>query len=184
MERLSRGEVSDISFLDDSLLGVRDREGVEGDPGNCIVGAIDRVEEDSPSLPVHIDTSKLLTDQALAERAAREVIHNDILCDLIDLLRGCAVRTHLHVLSRLRCSDHISHCITDSLCQGITRQDELCQVLLIPPPVLVYLPFGAFGAEREDPTPLGGDRSKSPSALHPRRPISYIYMIDDGIYLM
>jgi hypothetical protein len=58
---------------------------------------------------------------------AREVVHDEILCDLVDLLGGRAVRAHPYELSCFRRSDHAGHGIPDSPGQVITRLNELHQ---------------------------------------------------------
>ncbi len=140
MERLAGGKVLDVSLLDDALFSVGDGEGVERDPDHCVVGAVDRVEEDGALLPAHLGVPEFLADQAPAERMAREVVHDDLFCNLIDLLRGRAVRAHPYVLPCFRRSGQTGYCVPDNPCQVVACPDEFCQLLLVPPLVLtVYL---------------------------------------------
>ncbi|KAF5041693.1 hypothetical protein DSECCO2_520300 [anaerobic digester metagenome] len=133
VKRLARGKVFDVSGLDDAAFRVGYGEGVEGDAGDGVVGAVDRVEEDGARISAHIGAPELLADQAAAERVLREVVDDDILGYLVDQFRGRSIRAHPHAPPCFGRSDQSGYGVGDSPGQIVACPDELHHRTFAPP---------------------------------------------------
>jgi hypothetical protein len=112
-EGLPMGQIPDEALLHDSLLRVRNRECIERNTGNGIVGTVDWIEEDRSTLATYILATELFLDECLAERMNLEMLDDAFFDQQVDTLGRGSIGTHLDVLPGLLGADEVLDKILD-----------------------------------------------------------------------